>query len=31
MIMDVQVEANIMRCPDGLIADKMIDRVDEIR
>lgn len=28
---EIQVEANIMRCPDSLIAVKMIDRVDEIR
>ena len=26
-----KVEANIVRCPDPIIAEKMIQRIDEIR
>ena len=30
-ITEEQVEANIVRCPDPAVAEKMIERIDEIR
>ena len=30
-VTEEMVEANIIRCPDALVAERMIARVDEIR